>query len=124
MRQRALEHVRLDESCRRLRVDLLLILDLDEAALVTPARQHADQILLGALDHGLRILRHFELAERVLELLSHLVERAVRVGGDHRADVLEREADRARLERRQARRHPERVAPELSTCTNPSVSSV
>ena len=37
-------------------------------------------------------------------LLAHAVERRVRVGGDHRPDELEREPDRARLERRQARR--------------------
>src|SRR5438477_10169045 len=34
-------------------------------------------------------------------------------GGDHRPDELEREPDRARLERRQSRRPPERVAEEL-----------
>ena len=34
-------------------------------------------------------------------------------GGDHRPDELEREADRARLERRQPRRPAERVAEEL-----------
>ena len=61
----------------------------------------------------LRRLRELEHAERVLELLAHLVEGRVRVGGDHRADVLECEPDRARLERRQPGREAERVAPEL-----------
>ena len=37
----------------------------------------------------------------------------MRLGGDHRADELEREADRAGLERRQARRRAERVAEQL-----------
>ena len=37
----------------------------------------------------------------------------MRVGGDHRPDVLEREPDCACLERRQARRGAERVAPKL-----------
>ena len=44
---------------------------------------------------------------------AHALERRVRVGGDHRADELEREPDRARLERRQPRRRAERVAEEL-----------
>ena len=37
----------------------------------------------------------------------------MRLGGDQRADELEREADRTRLERRQPRRGAEWVAPEL-----------
>jgi hypothetical protein len=48
-------------------------------------------------------LVELELAEGLLELLAHAVQRRVRVRGDHRADELEREPDRARLERCQAR---------------------
>ena len=62
---------------------------------------------------GFGVCDELELAERLFELLAHAVERSVRVGGDHRADELEREADRSRLERGQARREPERVAVQL-----------
>ena len=62
---------------------------------------------------GLGGLGHGELAEGVLELPADALERRLRLGGDHRPDELEREADRARLERRQPRRAPERVAEEL-----------
>src|SRR5207248_7521895 len=58
-------------------------------------------------------LRELEAAECLLELLADARERRVRVGGDHRPDVLEREPDRARLERREPRRGAERVAPQL-----------
>src|SRR5581483_11523748 len=112
VRKRALERVRLDDPRRRLCVDLLLILDLDEAVLVATAGERRDEVLLGAV-RGVGALRELELAERLLQLAADLVERRVRVGGDHRPNVLERETDRARLERRQPRRQPERVAPEL-----------
>ena len=62
---------------------------------------------------GVGRLGQLERAERLLELRAHAVERRVRAGGDHRADELEREPDRARLERRQPRRAAERVAEEL-----------
>ena len=62
---------------------------------------------------GVGRLREVERAERLLELRAHAVERRVRAGGDHRPDELEREPDRARLERRQPRRAAERVAEEL-----------
>ena len=52
-------------------------------------------------------------AEGLLELRAHALERRVRAGRDHRADELEREPDRARLERRQAGRAAEGVAEEL-----------
>ena len=58
-------------------------------------------------------MSELELAERLLELLAHAVEGAVRLCGDHGADVLEGEPDRPRLERRQPRRCAERVAVEL-----------
>ena len=61
----------------------------------------------------LGVLRELELAEGLLELATHLLERVVRLRGDHRADELERERDRARLERGQPRRRAERVAVEL-----------
>src|SRR6478736_341099 len=48
-----------------------------------------------------------EMPERFLELLANPRERRVRFGGDHRADVLESEANRARLERREPRRRAE-----------------
>ena len=56
---------------------------------------------------------HVELAERLLELLADAVERRVRLRRDHRPDVLEREPDRARLERRQPRRRAECLAVQL-----------
>src|SRR6185312_9015227 len=71
-----------------------------------------DEPLLGP-DVRCRRLCEVERAERLLELRADALERRVRAGGDHRADELERETDRARLERRQARRAPERVAEEL-----------
>ena len=52
-------------------------------------------------------------APNVSSSLRGRVERGVRLGRDHRPDELEREPDRARLERRQPRRPPERVAEEL-----------
>ena len=58
-------------------------------------------------------LRELEGAERLLELRANAVERRVRTRGDHRPDELERQSDRARLERRQPRRAAERVAEEL-----------
>ena len=65
-------------------------------------------LLLGLVPLGLG-----ELAERLFELSPHALERRLRLGGDHGADELQREANRARLERRQPRRAPERVAEEL-----------
>src|SRR5581483_1637326 len=112
-RQRALELVRLDEACRRLHVRFLLGLDLDETVLPHSARKRRDEILLARSDVRLRRLLELELPERLLQLLAHAFERRVCVDSDHRSDVLEREADCARLERRQARREPERVAPQL-----------
>ena len=112
MGQPALDPVRLD----RPRLDLgrlgLQVLELDEPPAVDRAGQRRDEVLLGA---GLRRrgLREVELAERLLELRAHAVERRARAGGDHRPDELEREPDRARLERRQPRRPAERVAEEL-----------
>ncbi len=58
-------------------------------------------------------LRHGELAESLLELLANALERRLRFRGDHRPDELERQADRASFERRQAGRAPEGVAEEL-----------
>ncbi len=54
-----------------------------------------------------------ELAEGLLELLPHAVERRMRVCSDHRSDELEGEADRARFQRSQPRREAERVPVEL-----------
>ena len=77
-----------------------------------PSLSVADEPLLDAVGGGLRCLE-IELAERLLELPTHLVERAVSLGGDHRPHELEREPDRPRLEGRQPRRRPERVAEQL-----------
>ena len=62
---------------------------------------------------GSGAVREVELAERLLELGAHVVERRARLGGDRRPDELEREPDRARLERRQARGRAEGLAVEL-----------
>ena len=64
-------------------------------------------------DVRLGSLHELELSERLLELLAHARERSVRLGRDHRPDVLERETNRPSLERRQARRGTERLAVEL-----------
>ena len=58
-------------------------------------------------------LPEIELAERLLELAPHAVERGVRCRRDRRADELERETDRPRLERREPRRRAKRVAEQL-----------
>ena len=75
-------------------------------------RQLVDETLLLA-DVRRGRLGEVEGAERLLELRADAVERRVRAGGDHRPDELEREPDRARLERRQPRGAAERVAEEL-----------
>ena len=74
---------------------------------------------------GVGVCGEVERAEGLLELRAHAVERRVRAGGDHRADELEREPDRARLERRQPRRRARNVSPKssLSTCTSSPCSS-
>src|SRR5207247_11169185 len=92
---------------------LLEVVDLDEPALVRAAAQGGDEVLLRALDVRLRRLRELELAERLLELRPHALEPGARVGGDHRPDELQRQADGARPARRQARRRAEGVAVEL-----------
>src|SRR5581483_6041185 len=112
-RQRTRKRVRLDDPLRRLGVRLLLILDLYEPVPAHAAREGRDEIFLAGLDVGLRRLLQLELPERLLELLAHAVERRMCVHGDHRADVLECEADGPRLERRQAGSEAERVAPQL-----------
>ena len=111
--QLALEYVRLDEMQHRLVLADLPVLDLDELAGLDRVAQRRDQRLLGLVRLRRRRLLELELAERLLELLAHAVERPVRLGGDHRPDELEREPDRACLERRQSRRRAERVAEEL-----------
>ena len=100
----ALERVRLDESRRRRLLALLLVLDLDEPPLADRLRSASRRGLPPRRRRAARGLRELELAERLLELARTRVERRVRLGRDHRADELEREPDRARLERRQPRR--------------------
>src|SRR5207244_4199513 len=68
VRELALELVRLDDALGGFLLALLLVLDLDEAPLVDPARQRGDQALLGAARVWLRRLRELELAECLLEL--------------------------------------------------------
>src|SRR6185312_13962247 len=72
-----------------------------------------DKVGLGFRDLRVGRLRELELSERLLELLPHAVERCVRVGGDHGADELQGEPDRACLERSQARCASERVPVQL-----------
>src|SRR6185295_183488 len=96
-----------------------LILDLDDALLADALTERRDQLLLRARRTRLRGLAEVELAEGLLELLADALERRVRVGGDHRPDELERQADRARLEGRQARGRAERVAEELLLHVHP-----
>ena len=98
---------------RALLLALLQVVDLDQAPFAQAAAERADEVLLGPLHVRLGRLRELELAEGLLELGAHAVERRARVGGDHRADELERQPDRARLERRQARRRAEGVAEQL-----------
>src|SRR5207248_2112957 len=102
-----------DQVHRHLVLALLQVVDLDQPPLVGAVAQGRDKIFLGPLDVRLGRLRQLELAEGLLQLRAHALERRARVGGDHRADELEREPDRARLERRQARRCAEGVAEEL-----------
>ena len=64
-------------------------------------------------DCGSGVWDEVELAEGVLELLAHPLERRVRLCRDHRADVFEREPDRAGLERGEPRRRTEGLAVEL-----------
>ena len=75
--------------------------------------ERRDQVLLGRRPAAPGSAARSNCAERLLELRADAVERRVRAGGDHRPDELEREPDRARLERRQPRRAAERVAEEL-----------
>src|SRR5207244_7366438 len=113
VRKLALEVVRLDEPLRPRLLALLLVLDLDEVVVVDRVRERRDQLLLLGRDLRLGRLRQLELAERLLELAPHARDGAVRLGGDAGPDEVERQADRARLERREARRRPERLAVEL-----------
>src|SRR5262249_5228180 len=113
VRQPPFERVRLAEGRPDLLFAFLQVVDLDEAPLAQAAAERADEVLLGALHLRLRRLLQLELAEGLLEFRAHAVERRARVCSDHRAHELERQADRPRLERRQARWRPEGVAPEL-----------
>src|SRR6185312_11952284 len=108
----ALEGVRLDHADARLLADRG-VLDLDEAVLGARTRERRDEVLLGCDRLPLGPLVDVELAERLLELAAHALQGSVRFGGDHGADELEGEPDRARLQRRQPRRAAERVAEEL-----------
>src|SRR5205085_5613723 len=107
VRKLAFEVVRLDEALRPRLLALLLVLDLDETVLVDRVREGRDQPLLLGLDLRLGCLRQLELAERLFELAPHARDGAVRLGRDAGPDEVEREADRARLERGQARRGAE-----------------
>ena len=118
VRQLPLERVRLDEPRRGRLVGLLLVLDLDEPAFADRLAERGHEVLLGLPHLGLRRLGEVELAEGLLELAPDPVERRVRVGRDHRPDELEGEPDRARLQRREARRRAERLAVELLVDVN------
>ena len=99
--QLPLDHVRLDEPRRKCVLAFLLVLDLDGAVLPDAFAERRHELLLGPRRTRLGRLAEVELAEGLLELLADALERRVRVGRDHRADELECEPDRARLERRQ-----------------------
>ncbi len=90
-----------------------MVLDLDESTLADAFGERRDQVGLRFDDLRIGCLRELELSERLLELAANAVERGVRVGSDHRADEFQCQPDRARLERRQARGEPERVAVQL-----------
>src|ERR1051325_10461155 len=107
------ERVRLDEVRRELVLAFLEVVDLDEAPLVRAAAQRRDEVLLGALDVRLRGLHELELAEGLLELRADAPQRRASVGGDHRADELQREPNRAGLERGQPWGCAEGVAVQL-----------
>jgi hypothetical protein len=111
--QLALERVRLDEVRRDLLLAALQVVDLHQAPLAQAAAERADEVLLGPLHVRLGRLCELELAEGLLELGAHAVERRACVGGDHRPDELERQPDRPRLQRCQARRRPEGVSEQL-----------
>src|SRR6266542_2280716 len=111
--QSALEEVRLDGAFRPGLLALLLVLDLDEAVLADRGGERLDECGFLAVEMRLARLGEVELAEGLHELLAHLVDRGVRVRGDSGADEIQREVDRARLERRQPRRRAERVPVEL-----------
>ncbi len=100
-----------------LRLDLgrlrLQVLELDELAGSSIARVRVATRSSSAPDVRRGSLGQVERAEGLLELRADAVERRVRAGRDHRADELERQPDRPRLERRQPRRAAERVAEEL-----------
>ena len=85
----------------RLRLALLEVLDLDQPVLLDASERVRTSCSSSSPACGAGRLRELERAEGLLELAAHAVERRVRAGGDHRADELEREPDRARLERRQ-----------------------
>ena len=113
VRELPLQGVGLDDPLRPRLLALLLVFDLDEPPLSDSIRQGRDEISLGVPGARPRRLRQLELPERLFELSAHAVERRVRVGGDHRADELECQADRARLEWCQARGMSESVPVEL-----------
>src|SRR5688572_23664196 len=112
VRQLPLEPVRLD----RMRDDRLLtdldVLDVHEPPALDALAEGADEAFLDAVSGRLGRLE-IELAERLLELPSHLVERTVSLSRDHRPHELERQSDCPRLEGRQARRRAEGVAEQL-----------
>ena len=113
VRQLSLERIRLDHPLRPGLLALLLVLDLDEPALTDALGQGGDEVRLGVDDLRVGSLRERELSEGLLQLLAHAIERCMRIGRDHRADELQRQTDRARLEWSQARRPPEGVAVQL-----------
>jgi hypothetical protein len=113
VRELPLEGVRLDGSLRPRLLAFLLVLDLDEAALADALGQRRDEVGFSVPRARPGRLCELELSERFLQLAAHAVKRRVRVGGDHRADEFERQPDRARFQRCQARGMSERVTVEL-----------
>ena len=89
------------------------VLDLDELAAAHGRRQHGQHVLVERRRLRRRGAAHVVAPERGLELRAHVVERGARVGGHERADEVEREQERLRLERREPRGPAELVAVEL-----------
>ena len=100
----ALDRVRLDRARRRPRSTPASGTRARRACGPSIARVSVATRSSSAPDVRRGRLGQVERAEGLLELRADAVERRVRAGGDHRADELERQPDRARLERRQARR--------------------
>ena len=89
------------------------VLDPHDAVLAHAPRQHGEDVFGQRQRAGLGRLEHRVPAERGLDLGADGLERRARVGRDQRADQIECQKQRLRLERRQPRGLAEVVAVEL-----------